>query len=58
MLESLLAKEDRDYDRRERLAAAEAARPFCEQEPSQPVVTLRPTVPFVPKSPRRRKLRR
>ena len=58
MLDSLLAKEDRDYERRARLAAAEAARPQNEQESTQPVVYLRPTVPFVPKPPRRRKPRR
>jgi hypothetical protein len=58
MLESLLAKEDRDYARRERLAAAEASRPVCEQESTQPVVHLRPIVPFVPRPPQRRKPRR
>jgi hypothetical protein len=51
-LKGLLEKEDRDYDRRERLAAEEALRP--------PVVSTEPRnwTPFIPTAPPTRKRRR
>ena len=58
-LESLLAKEDADYERRQRLAAAEALRPPT--EPTQRLLgfkTLDLRQPAPPKRLRRAKLTR